>query len=98
MAEARHLAVPIVAVVDTNCNPDEIDYPIPSNDDAVRAVRLMCSKMAEAVLEGKRILEKAERESAEIAGKEAIDSLESLSFSPEEETRGGDIDDADKGA
>jgi small subunit ribosomal protein S2 len=98
VAEAKHLGVPIVAVVDTNCNPDEIDHPIPGNDDAVRAVKLMCTKMADAVMEGKRALEKAERESAEIAGKEAIDSLESLSFSPEEEKRSGDFNDAHKGA
>ena len=98
VAEAKHLGVPIVAVVDTNCNPEEIDYPIPGNDDAVRAVKLMCTKMADAVLEGKRALEKAERESADIAGKEAIDSLESLSFSPEEEKRSGDFSDTNKGA
>ena len=76
VAEAKHLGVPIVAVVDTNCNPDEIDYPIPANDDAVRAVKLMCSKMADAVLEGKKDLEKAEQESADMAGKEAIESID----------------------
>jgi small subunit ribosomal protein S2 len=49
--EARRLQIPLVAVVDTNCDPDEIDYPIPGNDDAIRAIRLMTSKVAEAVLE-----------------------------------------------
>ena len=97
VAEAKHLGVPIVAIVDTNCNPDEIDYPIPANDDAVRAVKLMCSRMAEAVLEGKRILEKAEQEGAEMAGEEAIESLASLTFVPEEEKRSGDFSDLDKG-
>ena len=97
VAEAKHLGVPIVAIVDTNCNPDEIDYPIPANDDAVRAVRLMCSRMAEAVIEGKRILEKAEQEGAEMAGEEAIESLASLTFVPEEEKRSGDFSDLDKG-
>jgi small subunit ribosomal protein S2 len=53
LAEARRMSVPVVAIVDTNCNPDEIDYPIPANDDAIRAVKLVCSKIADAVLEGK---------------------------------------------
>ncbi len=51
IAEARKLSIPIVAVVDTNCDPDEIDYIIPGNDDAIRAVRLITSKMADAVLD-----------------------------------------------
>lgn len=54
VAEARKLKIPIVAVVDTNCDPDEIDYVIPGNDDAIRAVRLMTSKMADAILEGRQ--------------------------------------------
>jgi len=54
VAEARKLGIPIVAIVDTNCDPDEIDYIIPGNDDAIRAVRLLTSKMADAVLEGKQ--------------------------------------------
>ncbi len=54
VAEARKLGIPIVAIVDTNCDPDEIDYIIPGNDDAIRAVRLLTGKMAEAVLEGRQ--------------------------------------------
>jgi small subunit ribosomal protein S2 len=54
VAEARKLGIPIVAIVDTNCDPDEIDYIIPGNDDAIRAVRLLTGKMADAVLEGKQ--------------------------------------------
>ena len=54
VAEARKLAIPIVAIVDTNCDPDEIDYVIPGNDDAIRAVRLLTGKMADAVLEGRQ--------------------------------------------
>ncbi len=50
--EARKLRIPLVAIVDTNCDPDEIDYPIPGNDDAIRAVRLITSKIADACLEG----------------------------------------------
>jgi len=65
--EARRLGIPVVAVVDTNCDPDEIDYPIPGNDDAIRAIRLMASKMADAVIEGRGFrmegaIEEAKRE------------------------------------
>lgn len=51
--EARKLHIPVVATVDTNCDPDEVDYLMPANDDAIRAVRLLTSKMADAILEGK---------------------------------------------
>ena len=54
VAEARQLHIPIVAIVDTNCDPDEIDYVIPGNDDAIRAVKLIAGKLADAVLEGKQ--------------------------------------------
>ena len=54
IAEARSLGIPIVAIIDTNCDPDEVDYPIPGNDDAIRAVKLIAAKMADAVLEGKQ--------------------------------------------
>lgn len=51
--EARSLGIPVVAIVDTNCDPDVIDFPIPGNDDAIRAVRLICGKIADAIIEGK---------------------------------------------
>mgnify|MGYP002627656230 FL=1 len=54
VSEARKLNIPIVAIVDTNCDPDEIDYVIPGNDDAIRAVKLIAGAMADAVLEGKQ--------------------------------------------
>ena len=54
VCEARALGIPIVGIVDTNCDPDEIDYVIPGNDDAIRAVKLIAGKMADAVLEGKQ--------------------------------------------
>ena len=54
VAEARKLNIPIVATVDTNCDPDEIDYPIPANDDAIRAIKLLVGKMADAILEGRQ--------------------------------------------
>jgi len=55
--EARKIGIPLVAIVDTNCDPDEIDYIIPGNDDAIRAIRLISSKIADACLEGKQIRE-----------------------------------------
>jgi small subunit ribosomal protein S2 len=59
VAEARRLEIPIVAMVDTNCDPTLIDHPIPANDDAIRAIRLMTSRVADAALEGQRIRETA---------------------------------------
>jgi small subunit ribosomal protein S2 len=61
-AEAQRLAIPIVAIVDTNCDPTGIDYPIPGNDDAIRAVRLISSRIADAVIEGRGSLAKVETE------------------------------------
>lgn len=54
VAEAKRLEIPIIAIVDTNCDPDEVDYVIPGNDDAIRAVKLLTGKMADAVLEGRQ--------------------------------------------
>lgn len=62
VAEARKLNIPIVGIVDTNCDPDEIDYVIPANDDAIRAVKLLTGKMADAILEAKQGEETAEAE------------------------------------
>jgi small subunit ribosomal protein S2 len=55
--EANKLRIPVVAVIDTNCDPDVVDYKIPGNDDAIRAIRLFCAAMADAVLEGKSRLD-----------------------------------------
>lgn len=73
IAEAKKLAIPIVALVDTNCDPDGIDYIIPGNDDAIRSIRLLSSKMSDACLEGKNILNKTLEDVAaqEAAEKEA---------------------------
>ncbi len=80
VAEAKRLSVPIVAVVDTNCDPDEVDYVIPGNDDAIRAVKLIASKMADAVLEGKGVLAKSmEEEIEKIAIEEKIEQEEVVS-------------------
>jgi small subunit ribosomal protein S2 len=92
VTEARRTGVPVVAIVDTNCNPDEIDYPIPANDDAVRAVKLITGKMADAVIEGKQARQLVEASQAEAEAKAmaaqqaATPSIpESLSFAPEGE-------------
>src|SRR3989441_970697 len=61
--EARRLEIPIIALADTNSDPDEMDYPIPANDDAIRAVRLLSSKIADAVIEGRRELEAQQKDS-----------------------------------
>ena len=62
--EARTMDIPVVAVVDTNCDPDQVDHVIPGNDDALRAIRLFTSKVADAVLEGRAALEQAQLEAA----------------------------------
>lgn len=65
VAEARKLGIPIVAIVDTNCDPDEIDVIIPGNDDAIRAVKLLTAKMADAVIEGNQGADAADEAVAE---------------------------------
>ena len=65
--EARKLGIPVVAIVDTNCDPEEVDYVIPGNDDAIRAVKLIASTMADAVLEGKQGEQFADAEDSEEA-------------------------------
>ena len=65
IAEARKLHIPIVAIVDTNCDPDEVDYVIPGNDDAIRAIRLIAATMANAVTEGRQGEENTEAPAAE---------------------------------
>jgi len=95
--EARRLDIPIIALADTNSDPDEIDYPIPANDDAIRAVRLLSAKIADAVVEGRRELEAQqkdiEREEAEANAPEesleAINEVEGVSISNPEEVEVG---------
>jgi len=66
--EANKLGIPVVAVVDTNCDPDLIDYKIPGNDDAIRAIRLFCAAIAEAVIEGRNLYEERQRGAGHDAG------------------------------
>jgi small subunit ribosomal protein S2 len=78
--EGRRLNIPIVAIVDTNCDPDDIDYIIPGNDDAIRAIRLITSRMADACIEGQERL--AEKQQAE-ADKDVVEESELTSASTE---------------
>ncbi len=85
VAEARKLGIPIIAIIDTNCDPDEIDYPIPGNDDAIRAVKLITSVIANGVMEGKRILEAYRQDEAEVeeAADDATAAEEEAAGKPE---------------
>lgn len=65
VAEARKLNIPIISIVDTNCDPDEVDYVIPGNDDAIRAVRLFTGKIADAIIEARQTNEKQDEEQSE---------------------------------
>lgn len=88
LAEAKRMEIPVVAIVDTNCNPDDIDYPVPANDDAIRAIKLICSKIADAVLEGKASLMEMVAEAGvgeKVVEPEALESMEPFIFTPEEE-------------
>lgn len=86
LLEAKRMGVPVVAVCDTNCNPDELDHVIPANDDAIRAVKLVCSRIADAVLEGKggqQLVPKEEEKGAE-AAVPVVEPSEPLVFTPDE--------------
>jgi len=88
LAEAKRIGIPVVAITDTNCNPDEIDYPVPANDDAIRAIRLICSKIADAVTEGNtsQAVIPIEEEQEEVSGElEVTGFTEPLIFTPDDE-------------
>ncbi|MDE0355928.1 MAG: 30S ribosomal protein S2 [Deltaproteobacteria bacterium] len=80
--EARKLGIKVIAIIDTDCDPDLVDYKIPGNDDAIRAIRLFCSLMAEAVNEGKALCDQAKME-AEAAQAEAASEEEPAGEGPE---------------
>ncbi len=86
VAEARKLKIPVIAIVDTNCDPDDIDYLIPGNDDAIRAVKLITSVMADAVLEGKQIIEAAN----EPAQEDTAGEREVMTIGGDEESKAGE--------
>ena len=89
LAEAKRMGIPVVAIADTSCNPDEIDYPIPANDDAIRAIRLICNKIADAVLEGTPGQEMVQSEELQSPGDtvetEAAEEDETLVLTPDDE-------------
>ncbi len=88
LAEARKVGIPVVAIADTNVNPDLIDYLIPANDDAIKAIRLICSKIADAVIEGRGMFAAEQIEDTDTASmkesEEPIEMLRSYSFNPDE--------------
>ena len=87
LAEAKRTGIPVVAIADTNCNPDDIDYPIPANDDAIRAIKLICSKIADAVIEGKIgevVTPTEEGEEVGLEEPEVAETTEPLILAPDE--------------
>ncbi len=88
LAEAKRVGIPVVAVVDTNCNPEDIDYPIPANDDAIRAIKLVCGKIADAVIEGKTVISgisTGEGEKENLEGLKVVETDEPRIFTPDDE-------------
>jgi small subunit ribosomal protein S2 len=74
--EANKLGIPVVAVVDTNCDPDPIDHVIPGNDDAIRAIRLLTSKMADAVIEGNQARNAVQQKESDVADEYVGEAVE----------------------
>lgn len=90
--EARKLGIPVIAIADTNCDPDEIDYIIPGNDDAIRAIRLICSKIADACIEGHDLVEERLRAEAQLSEEEGTQEEERITPpESEEEEKGPEV-------
>ena len=88
--EANRLGIPVVAVVDTNCSPEGVNYVIPGNDDALRAVRLFASRIADAIMEGRQLAEQKEAEEAAVAAEQAKASGVTIEITPRQpRERGG---------
>jgi small subunit ribosomal protein S2 len=83
--EANRLGIPVVAVVDTNCSPEGVNYVIPGNDDALRAVRLFASRIADAILEGRQLAEQKEAEEAAVAAEQAKASGVTIEITPRQQ-------------
>ncbi|GAI29675.1 unnamed protein product, partial [marine sediment metagenome] len=82
------LDIPVIAIADTNCNPDNIDYPIPANDDAIKAIKLICARIADVIIEGKGIQTSEEVEASGLPSaetEEPVEILGSYTFNPEED-------------
>jgi small subunit ribosomal protein S2 len=76
--EAKRMEIPIVGVVDTNCDPEEVDYPIPANDDAIKSIKLLTSLIADAVIAGRQVLNPGEVSAEEIAVPVELEEAEVL--------------------
>ena len=87
LSEAKKAGVPVVAMVDTDCDPSNVDYAIPSNDDAIKAIKFVCNMIANSVLQGKMLKETGEIIPTEVNPVETqpADLMESYSFTPEED-------------
>jgi small subunit ribosomal protein S2 len=87
LAEAKKMEIPVIAIVDTNCDPERIEYPIPANDDAIKAIKLICGKLADAAIEGQqlRISELPEEQETPSEPEESVEILRSYTFEPEGE-------------
>lgn len=88
LREAKKLGIPVIAIADTNCDPDEIDYIIPGNDDAIRAIRLICSKIADACIEGHNLAEEKLRAEAQLSEEKEAEGEEVVAPSEEPEEGG----------
>jgi small subunit ribosomal protein S2 len=88
--EANKLGIPVIAITDTNCDPDDIDYIIPGNDDAIRSIRLLCSKIADASIAGHAVAEERMRAEAEVAKEEGKD-IEDKPQAPEAKKEGPEV-------
>jgi small subunit ribosomal protein S2 len=89
--EARRMGIPVVAIVDTNCDPNLVDWVIPGNDDALRAIRLFTSKISDAVLSGRQSFEQtqiADQKSGEGAGEEGVDYVDTSAYEVYEKQEG----------
>jgi small subunit ribosomal protein S2 len=97
LAEAKRTGIPVLAIADTDCNPANIDYPIPGNDDAIRAIKLICSRIADAVIEGKTGItitptgEGEEERKEDLEEVEATEAIEPFIPAPEDEKSGEEI-------
>jgi small subunit ribosomal protein S2 len=87
--EARKLGIPVIAVIDTNCDPDMVDHKIPGNDDAIRAIRLFCSSMADAVIEGKGLYDQALIKDKRDDGSAAVPAANEMDQPIEQSAAGG---------
>jgi len=85
LAEAKRVGIPVVGIADTSCNPDDLDYPVPANDDAIRAIRLISNKIADAVLEGTSGQQMAEAEAEAAAEAAAAGEEDTLVLTPDDE-------------